>query len=85
MQARYAHLQGDAEVSTKQSDDRPKRRQHDTSSIQSRAADVREKVNEAIDLAEEAMRREERLKASQVRPDDARRSSAPNRRGGGGR
>lgn len=80
MQARYAHLQGDTTV-RQQKDDRPKRRRHDTSNIKSRTAEVRALVNEAIDLAEEAMRREERLKAAQVRPDDASRASALNRRG----
>lgn len=80
MQRKYAHLQGDTTMTTKK-DDRPKRRRYDTTPIQSRAAEVRELVNEAIDLAEEAMRREEQIKASQVRPDDARRSSALSRRG----
>ena len=80
MKARYAHLQqGDGEVSKQQSD-APKRRKIDTTNIKSLAADLSGKANEAIDLAEEALRREERLKAAEAR-DDSRRAPVLNRRG----
>lgn len=81
MQARYAHLkQGDGAV-TNQKSDAPKRRKIDTTNIKSLAADLSSKANEAIDLADEALRREERLKAVET-GDDSRRAPVLNRRGG---
>lgn len=80
MQARYAHLQqGDGEM-PKQNSDAPKRRKIDTTNIKSLAADLSGKANEAIDLADEAMRRAERLKAAETR-DDGRRAPVLSRRG----
>lgn len=81
MQSRYAHLQqGDGEM-PKQQSDAPKRRAIDTSNIKSLAADLNGKANEAIDLAEEALRREDRLKAAAAH-DDSRRAPVLSRRGG---
>lgn len=81
MQARYAHLkQGDGAVPNQKSD-APKRRKIDTTNIKSIAAVLSGKANEAIDLADEALRREERLKAAETR-DDSRRAPVLSRRGG---
>ena len=81
MRSRYAHLQqGDGAV-TNQRSDAPKRREIDTTNIKSLAADLSGKANEAIDLAEEALRREERLKAAETR-DDSRRAPVLSRRRG---
>ncbi|MCD4527457.1 hypothetical protein [Nocardioides sp. cx-173] len=78
MQASYAHLQG-AEVSQQPNTGVGiNRRVRDNSGAKSRAAGLREKVNEAIDLAEQAIRREQQLADGQraARNQDVRRASA---------
>lgn len=75
MQARYAHLGGPVKNENSAG---IKRRQRNTSGIQSAAADLHETVSEAIDLSSAALRRQQQVEsgAARNREQDSRRASA---------